>query len=42
LIGIGADVTSLAGAIKQRLQTVRGHIDALPSGLKPPAPSPYV
>jgi 4-hydroxy-2-oxoheptanedioate aldolase len=41
LIGVGADVTSLAGAIKQRLQTVRGHIDALPSNLKPPAHSQY-
>ncbi len=41
LIGIGADVTSLAGAIKQRLQTVRGHIDALPTRLKPRATSTY-
>lgn len=40
LIGIGADVVTLANGIKDRLQSVRGQIDALPPTLKPPA-SPY-
>src|SRR5688572_14735319 len=35
LIGVGADVTFLAAAIKQRLQAVRGHIDALPANPNP-------
>ena len=42
LIGVGADVVCLTTAIKQRLQLVRGHIEALPAALKPPPPpSPY-
>lgn len=42
LINVGADVACLANAVKQRLQLLSGHIDALPENLKPPAPtSPY-
>ena len=41
VIGIGADVIALTGYVKQRLELVQGQISALPTGLKPPARSPY-
>jgi 4-hydroxy-2-oxoheptanedioate aldolase len=41
LFGVGADVTSLAGAIKQRVQAMRGHIDALPANPKPSVSARY-
>lgn len=42
VVSIGADVVALTSYIKQRLELVHGHIDALPAGTKPPASSPYV
>lgn len=42
VIGIGADVVAISSYVKQRLQLVRGHIDALPVEIRPPAHSPYV
>lgn len=41
VINIGADVATLAKGIKQRLETMQGHVDALPAGVKPPPRSPY-
>jgi 4-hydroxy-2-oxoheptanedioate aldolase len=42
VIGIGADVVAVSSYIKQRLELVHGHIEALPSPIKPPRRSPYV
>ncbi len=42
VFGIGADVVAISSYVKQRLQLVRGHADALPSDIRPPAQSPYV
>jgi len=41
VINIGADVVMVSKGVKQRLEIMRGHIDALPAGSKPPARSPY-
>jgi 4-hydroxy-2-oxoheptanedioate aldolase len=41
LIGVGADVVSLAHAIKQRLQLMKDHIEARTPEIRPPAHSPY-
>lgn len=41
LIGIGADVVAISGYVKQRLELVQGHIQALPAALKPAVRSPY-
>lgn len=42
VFNIGADVATLSKGIKQRLETMQGHIEALPVGTKPPQRSPYV
>jgi len=42
LFGIGADVVAITGYVKQRLELVQGHIQALPTPLKPAPRSPYV
>ncbi|MSU66594.1 MAG: aldolase [Opitutus sp.] len=42
LIGIGADVVAITTYVKQRLELVQGHIQALPATLKPAPRSPYV
>jgi len=42
VFGVGADVVAISSYIKQRLQLVRGHIDALPTEFQPPIRSPYV
>jgi hypothetical protein len=41
VFNIGADVLALGSYVKQRLDLARGQIDALPTGLKPAARSPY-
>jgi hypothetical protein len=41
LIGIGADVVAISGYVKQRLELVQGHIQALPAALKQAVRSPY-
>jgi|694.fasta_scaffold48288_4 4-hydroxy-2-oxoheptanedioate aldolase len=41
LIGIGADVVAISGYVKQRLELVQGHIQALPAALKSAVRSPY-
>ena len=42
VFNIGADVVAVSSYVKQRLQLVRGHVDALPVEIRPPAQSPYV
>jgi 4-hydroxy-2-oxoheptanedioate aldolase len=42
VIGIGADVVAVSSYIKQRLELVHNHIEALPPPIKPPRRSPYV
>jgi 4-hydroxy-2-oxoheptanedioate aldolase len=42
LINVGADVATLAKGVKQRLETIQGQVNALPSDIKPPARSVYV
>jgi 4-hydroxy-2-oxoheptanedioate aldolase len=41
VVNIGADVIALGAYVKQRLEVMQGHIDTLPSGIKPPVRSPY-
>lgn len=41
VIGIGADVIGITSYVKQRLELVQGHIQALPPALKPATRSPY-
>jgi len=41
LIGIGADVIGITAYVRQRLELVQGHIQALPANLRPAPRSPY-
>ena len=41
VFNIGADVIALGGYAKQRLELLRGQVDALPGDLKPKSRSPY-
>lgn len=41
IFNIGADVIGLGGYLKQRLELVRGQIDALPAAVQPTARTPY-
>ncbi len=42
VFSVGADVIAVSGYTKQRLDVLRGHIDALPTAVKPSVRSPYV
>jgi hypothetical protein len=42
VFSVGADVIAISGYTKQRLDVLRGHIDALPTAVKPSVRSPYV
>ncbi len=41
VFNVGADVLALGAYVKQRLELIRGHVDGLPTDLKPKARSPY-
>ena len=41
VFGVGSDVVALSSYVKQRLELVRGHIEALPASVKPSTRSPY-
>jgi hypothetical protein len=41
VFNVGADVIGLGAYVKERLELVRGQIEALPEGLRPKVRSPY-